>query len=155
VQNNPVNFVDPWGLYESHWIFSGVPGQHLFDLGMTAGESGNYSLASLYFAGMLTEQVLFTLTLGQGGLAKQASECVLKTTARTVPANLAEQLALKEAKAGAGKRVMEELISDPNYPKELWAKMQHVHNNPDGTQIIIHYWKNVKTGISDGFKFKN
>jgi len=34
-------------------------------------------------------------------------------------------------------------------------KMQHVHTNPDGTNIVIHYWQEIKTGATDFFKFKN
>ena len=44
-------------------------------------------------------------------------------------------------------------IKDPKY-KDGWSKMQYIHKNPDGTNTTIHYWKNNKTGITEGFKFK-
>jgi|GEM_PF-7011770 len=77
-----------------------------------------------------------------------------RTLARTEAANLAEQLTLEEAKAGAGRRIMQGSIRDPRYREQIWAKMQHVHINPDGTRIVIHYWKNLLTGAMEGFKFK-
>jgi hypothetical protein len=122
---------------------------------MTSLETGNYGLAGLYFGGMLGEQVLFAVTFGQGTLGKQGGQCAISTGARVAPGNLAEQLALEEAKGGAGKRIMEEFIRDPNYPRELWAKMHHIHRNPDGSKIVIHFWQNLLTGAREGFKFKN
>jgi hypothetical protein len=59
-----------------------------------------------------------------------------------------------KAKAGAGSRIMEGKIGDPSYPEDTWAKTSHVHANPDGTSIEVHYWQNLKTGGSHGFKFK-
>lgn len=38
--------------------------------------------------------------------------------------------------------------------KEGWGKMQYVHKNPDGSNTVIHYWKETATGIVEGFKFK-
>lgn len=71
--NNPLIYVDPLGLYESPWYLSWVPGQHLYDSGVTAIENGNYGQALSYFTGMLGEQVMTALTFGQGYLAKQAT----------------------------------------------------------------------------------
>jgi hypothetical protein len=73
---------------------------------------------------------------------------------RTAPRNLAEKLALDDAKGGAGKRIMQGKINDPKFPENVWAKMQHVHENPGGTQTVIHYWENLQTGAREGFKFK-
>jgi|LakMenE01Jun11ns_1017448.scaffolds.fasta_scaffold9626676_2 hypothetical protein len=83
-----------------------------------------------------------------------AQEPQTKPQERTEPENLSEQLTLEEAKAGAGRRIMEDSIKDPNYPKEEWKKMQHIHENPDRTQVEIHYWELIKTGERSGFKFK-
>ena len=63
--------------------------------------------------------------------------------ARTQPQNLAEKLALDEAMGGAGTRIMKGKINDPRYPEDVWAKMQHVHENPGGTKTVIHYWENL------------
>ena len=73
---------------------------------------------------------------------------------RTAPRNLGEKLALDEAKGGAGKRIMQGKINDPEYPEDVWAKMQHVHEHPGGSQSVIHYWENLETGAREGFKFK-
>jgi RHS repeat-associated protein len=73
---------------------------------------------------------------------------------RTEASNLAEQLALKEAEGGAGSRIMKGAIKDSNFPEDAWAKMQHIHTNPDGTKIVIHYWENLTNGTRNGFKFK-
>jgi RHS repeat-associated protein len=78
----------------------------------------------------------------------------LRAAVRTGASNLAEQLTLEEAEAGAGHRIMEGAVRDPRYPEHIWAKMQHVHVNPDGTKIVIHYWNNLLTGAMKGFKFK-
>jgi RHS repeat-associated protein len=75
-------------------------------------------------------------------------------TARTVAQNLAEELALEEAMAGAGERIMEQTIRDPNFPQDVYAKVQHVHRALDGTTITVHYWNNLVTGELTGFKFK-
>jgi hypothetical protein len=32
--------------------------------------------------------------------------------------------------------------------------MQHVHENPDGSNTVIHYWENLETGLREEFKFK-
>jgi RHS repeat-associated protein len=86
---------------------------------------------------------------GAAGAAKGAV-----TAVRTAPRSLAEKLTLDEAEAGAGRRIMQGKINDPRYPEEVWAKMQHVHEHPDGTQTVIHYWQNLQTGAREGFKFK-
>ncbi|MCI0568959.1 MAG: hypothetical protein L0Z52_12355 [Acidobacteria bacterium] len=73
---------------------------------------------------------------------------------RTQARNLAEQLTLKEAQAGAGGRIMQGAIKDPKYPEHLWAKIQHVHRLPNGKNIVIHYWQRTD-GYREGFKFVN
>ena len=87
------------------------------------------------------------------GGARFASKGVAAAV-RTQPANLAEKLTLDEAVAGAGNRIMQGKINDPRYPEAIWAKMQHVHQHPGGNQTVIHYWQNLQTGLSHGFKFK-
>ncbi|HEX8172203.1 MAG TPA: RHS repeat-associated core domain-containing protein [Thermoanaerobaculia bacterium] len=84
------------------------------------------------------------------GLARGLARAAVRTEAT----NLAEQLTLEEAKAGAGRRIMEGRIDDLRYPEQIWAKMEHVHVNPEGVKIVIHYWKNLVTGVMEGFKFK-
>ncbi|HSF10537.1 MAG TPA: hypothetical protein VLA60_14095 [Nitrospirales bacterium] len=91
------------------------------------------------------------------GLSKGSGALInaVKGTYRTTPANLAEKLALEEAKGGAGKRIMEGKIRDPRLsPESEWSKMKHVHSHSGGNETIIHYWKNLINGSSEGFKFK-
>ena len=73
---DPVNFSDPFGLFQSpEFLRYTVPGQVSFDYGMTALEKGNYGFASLHFAGMVGEQVLFALTLGQSSTVRAPVIC--------------------------------------------------------------------------------
>lgn len=71
---------------------------------------------------------------------------------RTEPQNLAEQLSLKAAKNGGGIEIMKGQINDP--ARQNWQKMQYTHPQPDGSHIVIHYWRNPTTGETNGFKFK-
>jgi len=73
---------------------------------------------------------------------------------RTEPENLTEELTLEEAQGGAGTRIMQGEINDPADPEDQWAKMQHVHVGPDGTNTVVHHWQNLETGGLEGFKFK-
>ncbi len=97
---------------------------------------------------------------GYGGVIvknDQMSQNEKKQAPRTEPKNLQEQLALDEATGGAGKEIdkLKDKIKDPKYPKEIWEKQQHLHENSNGTNINIHYWENRQTGMREGFKFKN
>ena len=80
----------------------------------------------------------------------------LRTTcARFEANNLNEQIALQQAKAGMGKRIMQGKINDAKFPEGEWAKIQHDIELGDGTTITIHYWRNLPTGEQFGFKFKD
>jgi hypothetical protein len=88
---------------------------------------------------------------------KKPSEVNGKKPVRTKPKNLEEQLALEEARANPGKEIPQKKleIKDPNFPKEDWAKKQHIHEEINGSNINIHYWENRHTGERNGFKFKD
>jgi RHS repeat-associated protein len=73
--NNPSRFIDPSGLFESPWYLMWVPGQRLFDQGMTALENRQYGWAGAYFVGMIGEQVLTVLTLGEATAVRGATTC--------------------------------------------------------------------------------
>jgi hypothetical protein len=78
------------------------------------------------------------------------------STGRSQPMNLREQLAMEEAKAGAGKEIIPaNKIGDPRFAGGDWAKYQHVHRASDGTKYTIHYMKNLRTGEMVDFKFTN
>ena len=72
------------------------------------------------------------------------------------PSNLCEQLALAEAKAGAGTIIMynladaERLVA--HYGAGLWVKRQHTHVCPDGRRLVIHYFSNGR-GLNVELKF--
>ena len=72
---------------------------------------------------------------------------------RRNPRNLAEQLSLEEVYGGAGYRIMEnKALGDPRYiGMEKW---QHVHTQPDGSKIVIHFIVDPQTGARTDFKFK-
>jgi RHS repeat-associated protein len=78
VGNNAVNWVDPWGLYRSHWLLRLlVPGQIAWDHAVTAAQNGNIGTAALHTTAMLGEQVLVVLTVGQAStLVQQSSQLV-------------------------------------------------------------------------------
>jgi len=84
-----------------------------------------------------------------------AIEGAVSQGARTEARTLAEQLSLKEARAGAGERIMQGKINDPKFPADEWAKMQHVHTTPEGQNIVIHYWERTVDALRTGFKFKD
>ncbi len=86
--------------------------------------------------------------------ARSSGRAVARGIVRATPRGLTEQLALAEAKGGAGTRIMKGMIKDPKFPEAVWAKMQHVHKGPGGERIVIHYWENLQTGARQGFKFK-
>ncbi len=155
VAGDPINGIDPTGLegiLES--LGNGVTG--FVDTatgGATTAIRGALGLAqpnkssASYEAGSDAGLIAATITPGD-------EEAAIADVAEQGASNLSEQLALEEAQAGAGTRIMEGQIKDPKYPEDVWAKMQHVHRNPDGTKITIHYWENLQTGAREGFKFK-
>jgi RHS repeat-associated protein len=76
---NPINAFDPFGLYESSPWLMWVPGQHLWDRGLTAFENGQYGWGTAYIAGMVGEQALFALSFGQYGAAEIGGQCAAQT----------------------------------------------------------------------------
>ncbi len=69
------------------------------------------------------------------------------STGRSRAINLKEQLTLEEARAGAGEMIIEPgRIGDPRFSGGEWAKYQHVHRAPDGTNYTVHYMRNLITG---------
>ena len=82
VGNDPGNAVDPWGLFRSpEFMRYIVPGQVSFDYGWTEWQNGDYDVASLYFASMVGEQIIFALSFGQSSAAKGASTGICEIAA--------------------------------------------------------------------------
>ncbi|MCW7537680.1 type IV secretion protein Rhs [Aquabacterium sp. A7-Y] len=73
------------------------------------------------------------------------------------PGDLCEQLALAEAKAGAGVPIMGQMGDEPrlvaHYGAGPWRKMEHKHVCPNGRRITIHYFTNGR-GLNVELKFK-
>ena len=117
VQNNPINFTDPLGLYRSPEILRHtVPGQVQYDYGMTALEEGRYGWAAAHFSGMVGEQILFALTFGQAGAMQKAGQCTVEVATTQLSKNSVIQ-GYKISnhawrKSGLGRGVTEELIDD-------------------------------------------
>jgi hypothetical protein len=89
--------------------------------------------------------------------AEENKEFRKKPQVRTEPKNLEEQLALEEARYNPGKEIPQKKleIKDKDYPKEDWAKKQHIHEGLNSAEINVHYWENRHTGDRHGFKFKD
>jgi RHS repeat-associated protein len=159
--DNPVNYDDPSGL------ILGIPGTPSWEEvgeGVAGwGDKRTFGLTKNIREWIGDENVDTCSTSYQdGGYAGLATtffvpgedEVEGARLAEAGASDLSEQLALEEAQAGVGTRIMEGQIGDSDYPEDVWAKMQHVHENPDGSNIVIHYWENLETGLREGFKFK-
>lgn len=77
-----------------------------------------------------------------------------KAGTRTEPIDLEEQLALAEAKGEKGDKVKCKQ-NDPRYPESEWVKKSHNHDHYDGTRTEVHWWENVKSGETHGYKIKD
>jgi uncharacterized protein RhaS with RHS repeats len=149
-ENNPINFVDPLGL-KIWWNGGDSWGDSPKGAGWSPYNVKNGYSCKSKLPQIKPPEIDSNGCIDTGGI----KICLGPGSIRTVAGNLAEQLALQAAKAGAGERIMKGLINDPKYPEEIWAKMQHVHYDLEaGKNIVIHYWENLQTGVREGFKFK-
>ena len=175
--NNPVNNVDPLGLSWYDWLnplsyssgYARYQGQQALEAQAKANGYKSYAdlmdalnpddiylhqkltMDSLQTAADITKDAANTYLTAATSVTPTGvgAKCV-QAAVRTGARNLAEQMALREAEAGAGQRIMQGLIKDPAFPENVWAKMQHVHGD-----TTIHYWQNLQTGERIGFKFKD
>ena len=165
VRNNPFKYTDPNGLMAMalgaakiivpivKFSFGATLGPVILPTALTIATAvalyQGYKLVNNYYMDSTYNQVQ-TDEENLSGIRKEPKEV------RTEPKDLREQLALEEAKGGAGDEIDPEklVIKDPNYPKEDWQKNQHVHTGLDGEKINIHYWQNRHTEERHGFKFK-
>ena len=172
--DNPINLRDPSGRFVQAGIGCLIGALVSIDSDLLSGRKVNWRHAAAgcglgALASLLGPEVLPLLEAeGEAaGVGAEAAETGAESSElssgspnelgkvpRTEPQNLAEKLTMDEAKGGAGDPIMRGKINDPKYPEDVWAKMQHVHQNPDGTTITVHYWKNLLTGDLEGFKFK-
>ena len=74
------------------------------------------------------------------------------------PRTLEQKLALDEARSGNGEIIMRNLGDAPrlasNYGPGEWVKMQWVHRGLDGRNLVVHWFREPKTGLNVEFKFK-
>jgi RHS repeat-associated protein len=98
VSANPLSAIDPFGLYESHWLLRAiVPGQVFYDYGRTAIENRQFGLATIYFGSMLAEQGFFAWSFGGTQVIRALATLAEREAARTVG-----QSVFKCAARGAG-----------------------------------------------------
>ncbi|GLQ93432.1 hypothetical protein GCM10007901_23830 [Dyella acidisoli] len=153
-EESPITLADPSGLN---------PGDIFGSLADASRDAGAYLTTvnggplRRFFMG--TQFALFVEVPGCPGDYTYVVGSPLTGTApipvRTEALSLAEKLALDEAKAGAGARIMAGRIKDPAFPEDVYAKMEHVHQDlVTGENIVIHYWEELLTGVRSGFKFK-
>jgi RHS repeat-associated protein len=97
----------------------------------------------------------FFLSVLESGTASSQNVC-RPALPDVQPGNLCEQLALAEAKAGAGNPIVWALGDAPRlealYGPGPWIKMQHTHVCPDGRRLVIHYFTNGR-GLNVELKF--
>jgi RHS repeat-associated protein len=190
VYNNPLRFIDPFGLiwYDDlagwvqgkvqcskntlnnnlPWWLAGAantvldPGGGLASTPAAIGHlgegSGNFSADPTLenSAGVFQDISVGAGVLagGLGALPSMGGGAGAGSMVGRPAANLAEQLTMQEAQAGAGSIIMRGPFGDPKYQGCGWVKMQHIHKTPCGNTINVHYMKNLKTGATDKFKFK-
>jgi RHS repeat-associated protein len=109
--------------------------------------------AGAWIGGRYVTNQTFGIVAGNGNAP------VLKgAIADQVPSNLTQQLALSEAKSGVGNLIMRNLGDSPRlnaiYGAGEWVKYQHVHVAPDGTKTVLHWFRNLATGLDVEFKYK-
>jgi RHS repeat-associated protein len=72
------------------------------------------------------------------------------------PKDFCEQLALAEAKAGAGRPIMGTMGDEPrliaHYGPGPWSKREHIHTCANGRRLTIHYFTNGR-GVNVELKF--
>jgi hypothetical protein len=87
-------------------------------------------------------------------LSKVRAGMLAEPTGRTVAANAAEALAMREAAAGAGRvAIPAGKVSDPRLQGAAWEKIHH-SATVDGIKGVVHYLREKVTGIVQDFKFK-
>lgn len=149
VDGNPVMGTDPRGLMSTADVM------RLGGLGIGIGLElvpGGQVLGALIIGG-----IILSVPGDTSSSSSTASNEVCKPAIADVPPNdLCEQLALAEAKAGAGRVIMPQLADAPRlvalYGVGPWVKMQHTHNCSNGRKVVIHYFSNGR-GLNVELKF--
>ncbi|MGF6350948.1 RHS repeat-associated core domain-containing protein [Variovorax sp. W2I14] len=143
VGGNPLGLADPFGLNPA----AGCA------LGSWAGPIGCGTGAAIGTA------VALAAILNTSGDTSKPEEppAICKPSIPDVsPNNFCEQLALAEAKAGAGEPIMGKMGDEQRlialYGPGPWIKKQHKHQCPDGRLLVIHYFSNGMNNVELKFK---
>jgi len=145
VGGNPVSLADPSGLCP--WCLA-IPavcagggceaGLAMLGLGAAMSTPAGQQAAK-DTASAISEMMSTPSDTKDGAVCKPA-------IADVQPNDLCEQLALAEAKAGAGVPIMSALADEPRlialYGWGPWIKKQHTHVCANGRKVVIHYFTN-------------
>jgi len=180
VGNNPLTYIDPNGLSRTKaisQILSGglggtgvAAGTGVFNpddpfgdgVGSGAGSSGGgfgLSPSPIPGAGLICILVpsVCSSLLSDSGTSDTPQQCEKPAIDDVESNDFCEQLALAEAKAGAGTVIISNLGDEPRlialYGPGPWVKMRHRHICADGRVIVIHYFSNLR-GKNVELKFK-
>ncbi|MET3463811.1 RHS repeat-associated core domain-containing protein [Variovorax atrisoli] len=156
VDANPLSYVDPIGLV----MTMQRPGSlQVLDGGVGGGGGLSSAVVGAGIGALIGSNITGPMlaTPPTDGSSSEASPPVCKPAIPDVsPGNLCEQLALAEAKAGAGEPIMG-TMSDAgrliaHYGPGPWIKKQHKHRCPDGRLLVIHYFSNGVNNVELKFK---
>ena len=137
VGNHPVGTIDPFGLYESHWILRWfVPGQVAWDNAVTAWYEHNDPTSALSWTSlMIADQALFLATCGTARPTVKPSLGIRETaTTLEVGKKTAERVAQLSKDRRALEQVLQELRQQLDNGRNLAAKLkdQGLDVNPRG-----------------------
>ncbi|TJZ73888.1 RHS repeat domain-containing protein [Chitiniphilus eburneus] len=129
VGGGPTGYIDPYGLDAIPWR-AALPAA-----GTVAAVDGPFPFGDIVAVGILGAVAIYNVTQGD----PQKANCPPVPDA--VPGNLCEQLALAEAKAGAGTEVMSNLEDEPrlkaHYGNGPWVKKRHVKIAQGGKELLF------------------
>lgn len=145
VDANPLTLSDPTGLSPAIGCA----------LGSWLGPVGCGGGAAL--AGIATAAILNMTGDTSKPVDSAATSQICKPAIADVdPGDLCEQLALAEAKAGAGVPIMGSMNDEPrliaHHGPGPWIKKQHIHTCHDGRKLVIHYFSNGRSNVELKFK---
>ena len=145
MHGNPLRYSDPKGLAAQVCLIPGV--------NVACGA------AATAVAEAVGGLALLGGVLSIPGDSAEPQSCPKPAIADVEPGDLCEQLALAEAKAGAGVVIMTALADEPrlisHYGAGPWVKKQHTHVCSDGRKLVIHYFHSLTSGLNVELKFVN
>lgn len=161
--SSPSQFVDPLGLNTLVWGARGVLSWMATDVAIP--EPTDAALPKWVGYGILAAGAGAILwmnndnpTDGTTPAVGSMGEVCKPAIEDAKPNDFCEQMALAEAKAGAGVPIMDGMADAPrlvaHYGPGPWIKMQHTHMCSGGRKLVIHYFSNAR-GQNVELKFKS